>query len=388
MPNDDLPDEWHKVNCAEFESVYWTHGKGAAVVCNGLTIGSSASSSGYHRNFTWENETNRVDLTTPLSRPKVSVVDRHGTFPITLQRFATIGNAIPFRDALLADVTRDFIAFSLVFAPEQPPRGHGGFWKSAYLNYPGASSGPLISFTPAGPWFYSANGSGVQHVTSLRNLAPVNVSLVLSLDCRLPLPEVTLRPDNVHFFGAVSLEMMPGRTIPMVLAHALGFNIRNLGPHPQFFTASENAIVFMKEDLARNFRNYVDGQVDLKSVNHASIGTSGIDALYKTNGTKLTHDDLSPQVREGIRRGAFIAVEISNPSVAISTDLIFDQTWTEYMEDEIIPYNQAEREYKYRKAYKELCVFIRKWKALRTRGVDYIRELFRTEGPMGEQLRL
>jgi len=388
MPGEDLPDEWHELETRDFESVFWTHGKGAAVVCNGITIGSLASSAGYRRNFTWKNETNRVDLTTPVSRPRVSVVDRYGTFPITLQRFSTIGHAIPFRDELLADVTRDFIAFSLVFAPDQPPRGRGGFWKLAYLNYPGESSGPMISFTPAGPWFYSTNGSGVQHVTSLRNLSPSTVSLVLSLDYRLPLPEVSLRPDSFHFFGAVSLEMMPSRTIPMVLAHALGFNITNLGPHPQFFTASENARVFLNADLARNFAHYADGQVNLSSVKHHSIEGSGIDVLYKMDGAALTLDGLSPQVQEGICRGVFIAVEISNPSVAISTDPIFDETWTAYMVDEIIPYDQAERQGKFKKAYGELDKFIRKWKALQSRGVPYIRELFRTEGPMGEHLRL
>ncbi len=388
MPGQDLPDQWHELASGEYESVFWTHGKGAAVVCNGLTIGNSASSLGYHREFNWEAETNRIDLTTPVTRPKVSVVDRRGMLPITLQRFSTIGHAIPFRNELLADVTRDYIAFNLVFAPPQAPHGQGGFWKLAYLNYPGEPRMPIISFTPAGPWFYSANGVGVQHVTSLRNLAPSKVSLVLSLDYRQPLPEVDLRADTFHFFGAVSLEMIPGKTIPMVLAHALGFNIAGLGPHPQFFTTSENATVFLNAELAGAFGHYADGQVDLRSVNHASIGDSGIDVLYKNDGAALTLDGISPHVQEGIRRGAFIAAKISNPSVAISTDPIFDQTWSEFMKDEIIPYDQTEREDKFREVYEELSGFIRKWKSLQSRGVDYIRELFRTEGPMGAHLRL
>ena len=73
---------------------------------------------------------------------------------------------------------------------------------------------------------------------------------------------------------------MPGRTIPMVLAHALGFRISNLGPHPLFFSASENATVFLNSDLARHFARYTDGQVNLANLHHSSIENTGIDILF------------------------------------------------------------------------------------------------------------
>ncbi len=157
---------------------------------------------------------------------------------------------------------------------------------------------------------------------------------------------------------------------------------------PQFFTTSETAKVFLNAEFARHFAHYADGQVDLLSVKHHSSVGPGIDVLCKTDEAELTLDGLSPQLQEGIRRGVFMAVEISNPSVTISADPIFDVTWTAYMEDEIIPYEEAERQEKFKKAYKELDDFIRKWKSLQSRGVPYIRDLFRTEGPMGEHLRL
>ena len=388
MPGEELPDDWHQIESQEFGQIFWTHGKGAAVVCNGITIGRCASSRGYNRNLTWENRPNRIDLSTPVSRPNVAVVDRNGVFPLSLQRFNTIEHAIPFRDELLADVTRDFIAFCLVFAPEQLPGSHNRFSKYSFLNYPGESEGPLISFNPSGHWFYSSYGTGVQHVTSLPNLAPSKVTLIISLDKNLPLPEISFRPDHFYFFGATSLDIIPMKTIPMVLAHSLGFNIKNLGPHPQFFTKSENASVFLKTNLAQYCSQYIDGQIDLTSVNLHSIGGAEIDILHKSEEAPPMIENLSPQVCEGVRQGNYIAAEISNPSVEYSANPIFDEIWSSYMEDEIIPYKQSDRSNKFVKAFKELDEYITKWKSLQSRGIPYISEVFRTKGPNGENLQM
>lgn len=389
MPGDPLPPEWHELKGTEYESVLWTHGRMCGVACNGITIGSSASSLGYSRNLTWDKRPDRHDFVTPVARPKVSVADKLGVFPLSLQRFNTIGHALPFRDALLEDVTKDFIAFSLTFAPERAPHGDRLFWKPSHLYYPGDSIALFISFIPAGPWFYSSSGCGVQHTTSLRNLAPTKVSLLIALDAYAPIPEVEMRENQVYFFGSASLETMPSKTIAMILAHSLGFNIQNLGPHPLFFTTSDSASLFICTQGASNFAQYNDGQVDLTSVRTEQSTDPDISVLTKGNHEVSGLDVFSPQVLQGIRQGLFIAVEISDPGIATAADPVFDETWSKYMVDEIIPYDLRHRESKFERAYGELTPYLDKWKALQVLGQEHIRELFRTKGlVMHENLRL
>lgn len=388
MPGDALPDEWHELRGTEFESVLWTHGKGAPIICNGLNIGNSASSKGNNRSFTWNNKIHIHDLTTPISRPKVSIFDSRGLLPITLQRFSTVGDSLPFLDELLADVTRDFIAFNLVCAPNQPPQRHNSFLFRDYLSYPGDTTSPWLSFVPAGPWFYSKDGSGVQHVTSLRNLAPSKVLLLIAFDHRVRTPVVPFREDTLYFFGLVPL-LSHSREMAalMALAHALGFKINDIGYHPRFFSTCEEATVFFRSDISQVFDRNASEQVDLGGAKYAPV-EGGIDAYFKTTGAAPTLNDLPPEVHDGVRQGAFMAAVIKNPCLEISTNPIFAQVWTEYMEGEIIPYDEVRREDKFKKAYQDLTEFIRKWKSLKAQGSTHIQDLFRTVGPQGEQLRL
>lgn len=136
-PGADLPEEWHRLETTDFDDMIWTFGRAPRIVCNGLNIGSSASSTGLSREFHWDEDPTRHDVTLPIKVPCISVCDRQGRFPVDLQRFDIVGHRYPFDDDLLADVTRDYCAFCLVYAPRIPPTRPVSIHRGSFTDYPG-----------------------------------------------------------------------------------------------------------------------------------------------------------------------------------------------------------------------------------------------------------
>ena len=385
-PGEDLPDEWHDMQVDRYDSVMWTHGKAAAVVCNGITIGSSASSHGYSRQLYWD-AASPYDRPAPVFRPKVSVDDRFGEFPISLQRFETIRHELPFRDSLMADVTRDYVAFNLVFAPDTPPSPMR-FGKQNHLYYPGLVRTPVKPIAFSGPWFYSSSGVGVQHATSLHNLSARTVTLLISLDYPSSLPQFVLRDGDFHFFGTASLERHPVQTLSWTLAQALGLLPEELTPDYHFYTTSRDASVFVKESLAEEYGQPIDNQIDLTSAKRTATEIDNVSVLFTGAEPIPFLDSLPDQIQHRISEGTLIAARIVEPGIPNPCDPVFSKAWSEYFEDQVIPYDLAERAEKFRRAYADLDTYIQKWRSIQAKGTHHFRDLFRRMGPNGTVPRL
>jgi molecular chaperone HtpG len=120
-PELELPYEWHRIHVDGYDDIAWSYGRAPNLVCNGITIGSSASSYGYSVQLHWEGDRGPLDPSVPVTVPSVAVVDRAGRFPINLQRFALVGGKYPFAKELLRDVAIDHCAFCFVYGPTSDP---------------------------------------------------------------------------------------------------------------------------------------------------------------------------------------------------------------------------------------------------------------------------
>lgn len=156
-PGAELDHEWHRVNVTGYDEVLWTFGRVPVLVCNGLNVGNKGSSLSYHRRMNWEGESRVTYVDTPVGVPYVSVIDRAARLPLDLQRYGLVQHRYPFADDLLADVTRDFIAFCLTFAPDSPPwEGTAGAFQRP-PKYPGWKTNHPAAFYLDG-WFYTQEG--------------------------------------------------------------------------------------------------------------------------------------------------------------------------------------------------------------------------------------
>ena len=132
-----LPAAWHRISHVGFDEIQWTYAPAPELVCNGIQISGDSSKSDWSVNaFGYDQTRSRV----PLEVPNLSVFDPDGNLPLNLARTGLSNDRLPFEQALLDDVIRDFLAFALVYAPLQPLMGRA-FASHVRSTYPGYTPG-------------------------------------------------------------------------------------------------------------------------------------------------------------------------------------------------------------------------------------------------------
>ncbi len=114
----DLPRHWRCFKPDGYEAVLWTYRSDYCppLVCNGIRIAEAGRYDLLDDGLSWCYR----DLAAPLAVPRLLVFDREANLPLTVTRGDLLQGTVPFDAELLGDVVDDFIAFSLVVAPEQP----------------------------------------------------------------------------------------------------------------------------------------------------------------------------------------------------------------------------------------------------------------------------
>jgi molecular chaperone HtpG len=153
-----LGPKWRRIKHPDYRDIQWSYWDGPFLACNGIAV-VKESESGYRERILGRNGNLEIKW------PRVSVFDPDGHLPLVLQRNELATREYPFRAELLQDVVRDWLAFALTLAPDEPStsaisRYSGGLW------YPGLSSG-------------SRNGSFSGHFCSAAaGLYPAESSLI------------------------------------------------------------------------------------------------------------------------------------------------------------------------------------------------------------------
>ncbi|WP_438028238.1 HD domain-containing protein [Sorangium sp. So ce233] len=139
-----LGPEWRRIQFPGYDDIQWSYWgryiasigtkqyyvSGSRFLCNGIIVAHNAAT-----------ETLRAHLGDPgddfvhFSPPSISVFDSDGRLPLNLQR-NELNSRPSFIDELYDDISRDFIAYLLVNAPESPIDN-----LSEIIRYPGARLG-------------------------------------------------------------------------------------------------------------------------------------------------------------------------------------------------------------------------------------------------------
>jgi hypothetical protein len=391
LPGAELDLEWHRLSSTAFEDVIWTYGRTPNLVCNGLNVGSLASSLGYHRAMQWEGESNSVDLTIPLKVPCISVTDRWARLPLDLQRFGLLKHGYPFADELFVDVTRDYCAYCLTFAPyEAPWLGHAG---AGWQAYPGWTDFAWQMSFRLHTWFYNAEGSGPPHWANLVSYHPSSAMVAIALGQLVPTWVAPVRPDQGLFLGYMDPIVFPTR-FPIALANILGREVKNLGPHFFFFTQNKGATILMHPQLARQVEGMSNEQIDLSGLRSAPLiaggggdETVGPISVLSDGGISSQAQELPIDLLRPVANGGWVLALLDHPRVEPAPrESAFTRTWGQLMPNPIIPYDAKTRRDRFSEAYRELAPYIEKWERLRDLGPNEIPRRFHRDPRSAERL--
>jgi molecular chaperone HtpG len=209
-PERPLPPDWRRMQVPGLGEVHWSHGPAPYLCCNGIHVAprrprrDDAAVDTFSRLRVWEGGPAFV-------APNLSVFDADGRLPLTLQRDA-LAEPLPFVDALVDSVLRDFVAFLLVHAPRGPVHDPAWFGRYQSTGYPGLEPKrlPLWFSTPDGvapltPWhFVRAAPKDVvilPHTSRRTQLPALHLSRAVCT-VSAPLPEVY--DHLVEFLGRLS----------------------------------------------------------------------------------------------------------------------------------------------------------------------------------------
>ena len=391
-PGADLELEWHRLEGTEFDDVVWSYGRAPNTVCNGLNVGSLASSLGYHVQMHWEGESDRFDPAIALRVPSVSVADRSARFPLDLQRFRIVKHHYPFADPLLVDATRDFCAFCLTCAPDSPPWETGKV-PISWPEYPGWTDFfGQMSFRMR-LWFYTAEGAGPPHLANLAAYRPPSVLFLLARGQAFPQAIPPSQAGQAVFLGVNDPTFMAHR-LPMALSHLFGREVKNIGPHLLFFTGSDGVTALMHRDLAGPMEGLRSEQIDLRGIRAEPLSTYNGREIFETpiavwsdGSAPGLPRDLPEDVLLEVASGELILALLDGPRVdRPPLESAFTRTWCELMTEPVIPYDRGQRRRQFADAYRVLARYVEKWERLRELGVTEIGRRFHRETRFSERL--
>lgn len=380
-PGGDLPEEWHRVEISAYDDVIWTYGRAPLLVCNGLTIGRSASSHGYHVKLHWERH--RMNPFIPVNVPCVSLLDKMGTLPIDLQRFALIDHHYPFANELMADVARDFASFSLVFTPQGLPC----YESDRSYRYPGHAD-LLPSFTPSTDWIFTAHAAGPLNFTNISRLRLKKAIVLLTEHRGIPAPVVNLDTNEGLVVGGFGHPWGPYQNLDVILHNLFGIEHPTLGNHPQFFDHNDGVFLVTRE-WPRDVRYFHElGHIRCQPVTFASLDGSQVDVYIWDNGIDVGSVSLSRTVLDAIIHNNVFYCEVNEPRLTSTRwrDNAFTSTYEHYMTEPLIPYDEGERRKLFAYAYRELKGYIDKWEVIKALGRDDFHRRFHRSTSYQERL--
>jgi molecular chaperone HtpG len=139
LPKASLAPGWHRISDSDYSDIQWTYENSPRLTCNGIRVMDRVEPSPYNWDRSIEPLSSSESDHLLLNCPNISVFDPDGHLPLLLQRTGLADSKYPFHSALLDDVTKDFLAFVLLNAPEGPmtdPKTSTSYslWYSGFLS--------------------------------------------------------------------------------------------------------------------------------------------------------------------------------------------------------------------------------------------------------------
>lgn len=176
--------------------------------------------------------------------------------------------------------------------------------------------------------------------------------------------------------GHLDLAYLPYQ-FPIAMSYILGREVKNLGPHVQFFSRNEGTKILLYQELANQLLGFRSEQVDLRVFGHVYAVTNRAIALWSEGNDSTPIIDLPDALLRAVENGLLLVALLDQPRVDWQPpESAFTRTWHELMPNPIIPYDQEARRGQFSHAYQQLAPLIEKWRWLRTLGHAEIRRRF------------
>jgi molecular chaperone HtpG len=355
----ELDPQWHRIHASQFDDVQWTFSKVPQLTCNGIVIGNPET--GYNSRLRWGGH----DFHVPLDVPKLSVFDSRALLPLNLQRYGLVEDGYPFSDELLRDVTKDFLAFTLLHAPDRhlldssPLSMNLGYYPGYSLEKYGLNPVRLI-----GPWLYTATGVSLPHLWHLAEACVEHLLFIITMDERVFPPAVDLSGfDGVLYanrtfldrYGSAVAGMALGKLGNMKHANYAGFAPLDL-QGARFLASTQQGVAIC---------GALSSQTDCSDVTSTSV--DHYLCLFSSGNCPLPSALLSlgPALLTLARQGLVLLAEwfVSRSQREIQTTP-FTETWQQLFGTPIIPYDLQQRRTQFAQAFERLHDYVEKWRHL------------------------
>ena len=169
LPADPMrsPGQYHWIHPDDYEAISWTFDKSPQVVCNGLIVVRNAGYAGVPPLIKEATTFSELEV----SMPRLSIFDKNGKLPLTLDRLRLDFGRLTFLEDLRGDVIRNIIAFLVVFAPE----GNSSGEVARPTDRVTFSDGRLSNHTSPVRWMFRDGGVGLYDPALMRNAAITHV---------------------------------------------------------------------------------------------------------------------------------------------------------------------------------------------------------------------
>lgn len=334
-PGSQLPPRWRRIQHPDFLEIHWSQfRKAPALTCNGIII-ESVEFHGYR---------NRENIE-EFRLPNISAFDPYGNLPINLQRtdITVLPEQLPFKNQLLEDMARDFIAYLIVNSPDKSvfsSRTHKSY-------FPDKNNSLSVS-----SWYWcGVNGISLVHSWHLQELDVSRLFIIPSSD----VSQVKDLSGNFSFYPFMPVFGDKSQ----LFEHTIGsFSRYNLPPIQARYFITRNKLDEVRGSEADGFYNLPECIEELSTDKWVLLRSRDCPPIdqYEERLYTLDEDKLFPfsviYAPADQRRDQM-------PNVA--------KAWREFIQLPYIPYDLKERREKLSFAYKELASYIKAWELLKER---------------------
>ena len=161
--------DYHWIHPKDYDSIGWTYTQFPPVVCNGIIVINNS----VQNKYTLE-EGRFINKDIKIHMPSISIFDKDGKLPITLDRLRIEFDQLQFLGEIREDIEKNILAFLLISAPQK-----GIVDKKTYLS-PILKTYPALSnYLPSMPWLLSSSGATLYcpeliHIAKVKNILEIN----------------------------------------------------------------------------------------------------------------------------------------------------------------------------------------------------------------------